>query len=301
LSTEQIKTITENVKLSFSGYDTDKGMIDIQDLEVALYGWREFYQISTSAYLNKELSIKPISQDIRPRIKIQAFEKKSFDVITTIAIPLGLMITYDIVKSIWKWRISLIKKHIKNKKGFLTREESIDSIKLLATSFEIKTSVNIEAVKFLDIIDDALINLMEPVDHSAQRIVISSNSTPSKITLTSIDKRALESGYHVDVGLRAKGFEKHTVKFIRINTETGYSIITFKNQSSSHQMGHVFAKIIDINVSSPKNVYTRAMYEGTGLDVWGRMVRSRSSNKFMRWEITVNLPSDDAPLFKEEK
>ena len=301
MSTEQIKTITENVKLSFSGYDTDKGVIDIQDLEVALYGWREFYQISTSVFLNKKLSTSPIPQDIRPNIKIQAFEKNTFDVVTIIVIPLGLMITYDVIKSIWKWRISLIKKHIKNKKGFLTREESIESIKLLAINFDIKTSVDIEAIKFLDNIDEALINIMEPVDHSAKRIVISSNLTQSKIALTSIDKRALKSGYHVDVGSRAKGFEKHYVKFIRINTETGNALITFDNPYGPNQMGHEYAKIIDPIVSSPRNIYTRALYEDTSLEVWGRMIRSQKSNRFVRWEISTELPSDDDSLFNSHK
>ncbi len=294
-------SLTDEVKLSFSGLDTDEGLIDIRDLARSLNGWRMFWEFSTAVYVNKELSTKPISEDIRPKIKIRAFEHNSFDVVTSVVIPLVLMASYDIVKALWKWHMSLLKKHIDVKKAFVTREDAIEALKRLASEFDIVTINAIETVKFMDVIDDALNDLVEPIDRSAKKIVITSNYTKSIIHLGSTDKRALKSSYHIDPALRAKGFEKHSVKFIRINTETGNALITFDNPTGRHQMSHEFSRIIDLAVSQPRNIYTRALYEGTSLEVWGRMVRSQTSNRFVRWEISVEIPSDDTPLLGADK
>jgi CMP-2-keto-3-deoxyoctulosonic acid synthetase len=48
------------------------------------------------------------------------------------------MVSYDVAKSLWKWRSSLVKKHIENKKAFLSREEAIEALKVLAQSHNIK-------------------------------------------------------------------------------------------------------------------------------------------------------------------
>lgn len=132
---------------------------------------------------------------------------------------------------------------------------------------------------------------------SFERIVITSSSASSKIQLVSKDKRALRSGYYVDSKESAKGFEKCSVKFIRINTETGKALVSFDKPNGIHQMGHEFSQIIDLTVKEPRNVYAKAFYEGHSLEVWGRIVRSKKSNKFVRWELSVNFPTDDTPLF----
>lgn len=297
MNTRLPNSIVDEVRLSFTGLDADKGIIDVRDLARALDGWREFWEISTSLYLNKELSTKPMPQDIRPQIKIHAFEKQSFDVIATVVIPLTLMVAYDLAKALWKWRRSLLKRHIVSKKELMSREEALEALKLLAKSFEIETTSTMEVVKVLDLIDEALNDLVEPIDRSAKLLILTSSSAKSRIQLTSKDKRALNSGYHVGLESQSKGFEKHSVKFVRINTETGNSIITFENPTSLHQMGHEYSKIIDPNVSRPRNIYTRALYEGAALTVWGRIMRRRTSKKFVHWEISASLPSDNAPLF----
>lgn len=295
------KPIVDEVRLSFTGLDTEKGVIDVGDLTRALNGWRDFWEISTSVYLNKELSTKPLPRDVRPQIKIRAFEKNSFDVIATVVIPLTLMVAYDVAKALWKWRKSLLNRHVNSKKEFMSREEALEALKLLAKSFEIVSTSAIEIIKVLDIIDDALNDLVEPIDRSAKIIILTSSSAKSRIQLTSKEKRALNSGYHVATEYRSKDFEKHSVKFIRINTETGNSIITFEHPTGPHQIGHEYSKIIDPNVGRPRNIYTRALHEGTPLEVWGKMIRSRRSNKFVRWEISADIPSDDAPLFDTQK
>ena len=288
----------DEVKLSFSGLDTDKGLIGIRDLTKALNGWLMFWETSTAAFINKELSTKPIPQDIRPKIKIRAFEHNTFDILTDIIIPLALMAGYDIVKLLWKWHKSLLKRQIETKKKFMTREDAIEALKQLAGESQIVTTNTIETIKFMDIIDDALNDLVEPINHSAKKLMITSITIKSEIHLGPADKLALISGYHIDPALRSKGFEKHSVKFIRINTETGNALITFDKPSGPHQTGHEYAKIIDPIVSSPRNIYTRALYEGTSLEIWGRIMRSQISNKFVSWEISADLPSNDAPLFE---
>lgn len=294
-------SLEDKVKISFSGLDTDNGLIDIRDLTRALNGWRMFWEFSTAAYINKELSTKPIPEDNRTKIKIRAFEHNTFDILTNIIIPLAMMVGYDVVKALWKWHRLLLKRHIDTKKALMTREDAIEALKQLACESDIVTTSTIETVKFMDVIDDALNDLVEPIDRSAKNIVITSTYTKSTIHLGSSDKLALRSGYHIDPALRAKGFEKHSVKFIRINTETGNALITFDNPTGLHQMGHEYSKIIDPAVSHPRNIYTRALYEGTSLVVWGRIVRSQESNSFFGWEISAELPSDDAPLFGENK
>ncbi len=91
------------------------------------------------------------------------------------------------------------------------------------------------------------------------------------------------------------------MKFIRINTETGNALITFDKPTGLHQMGHEYSKIIDPAVTQARNIYTRALYEGASLEVWARIIRSQKSSKFVEWEISVELPSDDAPLFDAKK
>jgi hypothetical protein len=290
----------DKVEISFTGLDADSGLIDIHDLSRALDGWWEFWEHSTAVYFNKELSTKPILEDIRTKIKICAFEPSSFDVFTQIIIPLALMTGYDIVKSLWKWHKSLIKRHIDTKKTFATREKAIEDLELLAREYNIVKTSTLETVKFMDIIDDALNDLVEPIDRSAKTIIIKSEYTKSKIYFGSSDKLALKSIYYIDPSLRTKDFEKHSVKFIRINTETGHALITFDNPIGLHQMGHEYSKIIDPAVTQPRNVYTRAFYEGTSLEVWTRMIRSKKSNKFVEWEISAVLPSDDEPLFNTD-
>ena len=284
------------IKLSFVGLGADKGVIGVRDLTRALEGWRAYWEISTSAYLNKELSPKPLPPDMRPQIKIQALKHGSFDVFVLVMIPLGLMIGYDIVKILWKWQWSLVERHIKSKKELISKEDAIEALKELARKFEIEVKNPTDVFRLLDLIDEALNELVEPIDYSARKVVISITSSQKILTLTSNDKRALRSGYHIEPGIASKGFERFSIKFIRIHKETGNAIITFDNPSGINQMGHEYSHITDPNVSRPKNIYTRALHEGKSLEVWGKMVRSRTTNKFQRWEITANLPSDDTPL-----
>ncbi|MBA7643926.1 hypothetical protein ES703_51660 [subsurface metagenome] len=297
MNSSSAKSIEEEVKISFSGLDADKGVVDVIDLTRALNGWREYWDITFSVYLNKELSTKPLPLDIRPQIKIRALERRSFDVLTVILIPVALMVGYDIVKYLWKWRKSLVRTHIESKRKFLAKEEALEALQELAQRFEIESTTTMEALKVIDIVDDALNGIVEPLDRSAKRIVITSTSVKSTLQFTSADKRALKSGYYVDTALRSKGFDKFSVKFIRINTETGNALITFDNPTGIHQMGHEYSKIIDPRVSEPRNIYTRAFYEGSSLEVWGRIVRSQTSHRFVRWEITATLPAEDTPLF----
>ena len=295
---EQVRQAApEEIKVSFSGLDSDKGLIDIHDLSRALEGWRSFWQISAAMYHNRELSTKPCPQDICPQIRIRAFEKQSFDVIALVIVPLALMVTYDLAKVLWKWRRDLMKRHIDNKRQFFTREEALLALRLLARDYEIKAENTVEVIKAMDVIDDALLDLTEPIDRSAKKITIVSNHGDSPIYLSSTDRRALSSGYHVDPSLVSRGFEKCSVKFVRINTETGKSLIEFQNPQGLHQMGHEYSQIVDPNVRRPRNVYTRALYEGKPLEVWARMVRSDKSNDFVRWEISASLPPEDTPLF----
>jgi hypothetical protein len=293
-------SIEETVKISFNGLEADKGIVYAADLAKALNGWKEFCEISTSIFINEELSTKPLAYEMRPQIKIRSFERNSFDIVSDVLIPVALMVGYDIAKTLWKWRRSLMKKHIDNKKDFLSRDEAIEALKVLAKSYNIKISKTLEVVKVMDSIDDSLNDLVEPIDHSAERIIITSSSGTSRIQLTSKDKRALRSGYHVGLSESHKGFEKCSVKFIRINTETGNALISFDKPTGIHQMGHEFSQIIDPNIKEPKNIYTKAFYEGTSLEVWGRIVRSQKSNKFVRWEISANIPTDDTPLFDKK-
>lgn len=293
----QPTTIKEEVKISFSGLEADKGIIYAADLAKALNGWKEFWEISTSTFLNEELSTKPLAYEMRPHIKIRSFKRNSFDIVSVVIIPIALMVGCEIAKALWKWRRSLLKRHVDNKKGFMSREEAIEALKILAQSSNIRITKTIEIIKVMDAIDDSLNDLVEPIEHSAKRVIITSSSGPSQIQITSKDKRALKSGYHVDLKESRKGFEKCSVKFIRINTETGNALITFDRPNGIHQMGHEFSQIIDPNVRGPKNMYTKAFYEGTSLEVWGRIVRSQKSSKFVRWEISANLPTDGTPLF----
>ncbi len=283
--------------MSFSGLDTDRGLIDIHDLSRALEGWRSFWQISAAIYHNKELSTKACPQDLCPQIRIRAFEKQSFDVIADVIVPVALMITYDLAKMLWKWRRNLMKTHVKNKRQFFTREQALEALRLLARDYEIKAEDAVEVIKTMDAIDDALLDLTEPIDKSARKITISSSSGDSPILLSSTDRRALTSGYYVEPSFLSKGFEKCSVKFIRINTETGNSLVEFQNPQGLHQMGHEYSKIIDPNVRQARNVYTRALYEDTPLEVWAKMVRSDKSNNFVRWEISESLPPEETPLF----
>jgi hypothetical protein len=292
------QSMPEEVKLSLSGLDADKGLIDVRDLSRALEGWRGFWQISAAIYHNKELSTKPCQQDICPQIKIRAFERHCFDVVGQVIVPMALMVTYDLAKVLWKWRRALMRRHIDSKRKFFTREEALQALRLLARDYEIKADDTIETIKVMDTIDDALLDLTEPIDRSAKKISIVSSSGDSPIQLVSADRRALRSGYHVDPSLLSKGFEKCSVKFIRINTETGNSLIAFDDPKGLHQMGHEYSQIIDLDVGQPRNIYTRALYEGKSLEVWARMVRSDKTNNFARWEISVNPPPENTPLFE---
>ncbi len=291
------QSASEEVKLSLSGLDADKGLIDLRDLSRALEGWRSFWQISAAIYHNKELSTKPCPQDICPQIKIRAFEKRSFDVIGLVIVPLTLMVAYDLAKVLWKWRRALMKRHIDSKRQFFTREEALEALKLLARDYELKADNTTEVIKVMDMVDDALLDLTEPIDRSAKKITIVSSTGDSPIHLVSADRRALRGGYHVDPSLLSKGFEKCSVKFVRINTETGNSLIAFDDPKGLHQMGHEYSQIIDPDVGRPRNIYTRALYEGKSLEVWARMVRSDKTNNFVRWEIRASLPPEDTPLF----
>ncbi len=297
MNKEQIK---EQVKLSFTGLSADKGILDIDDLSKALIGWNNYWQITYSIYLSKKLSSKPLDVDIRPKIQIRGFENKSFDIWTEIILPIALMAGYDVIKKLWKWRRSLTETHIKSKKEFYTKEDAIKSLRKIAVKFEIEYTTSMEATKVIDIVDDSLNDISEPIDRSAKEIIIRSPQVKTSLKLTSSDKRALRSGYYIDPSLTSKGFTKFAVKFIRIHTQTGKAIVTFDKPSGIHQMGHEYSQIIDPYVREPRNIYTKALYEGSSLEVWGRMVRSKRNNKFLRWEITANLPKEDIPPFFEE-
>jgi hypothetical protein len=287
---------TDKVELSFTGLETDKGVIDVIDLTRSLNGWFVFWDHSAAAFINKELSLKPLSDEIRPRMKVRAFKHQSFDVQTEIVVPLALMAGYDIVKSLWKWATALIKKQIETKKSLITREAAIKALVQLANENGIITTTPLESIKFLDVIDESLSNLVEPINRSSKKIIIKSTLSKSTLQLGPADKAAMRSGYHFDPSGSA-GVEKYSVKFIRINTQTGNSLITFDQPTGIYQIGHEYALIVDPAVRSPRNIYTRALYEGSSLEVWARKVLSQRTNKFIRWEISVVLIADDTPLF----
>ena len=171
-----------------------------------VYGWRIFWEYSTAAYINKELSTRPLSEDIRPKIK-SAFKHNSFDVFTDIVIPVALMVGYDIVKELWKWHKSLVRRQIETKKKFMTREAAVEAVEELARRSDIATTNSIETIKFIDVIDEALNYLVEPINRSAKRIDITSKFTESTLHLSQTDKAALKSGYYIDPALRSKSLE----------------------------------------------------------------------------------------------
>ena len=293
MSKMQATTIEEEAKISFTGLDADSGVIDARDLIRALDGWREYWEITNSSFFSKKLSTKPSS--IRTEIKIKALKHATFDIWGQVIIPLGLMAGYDILKRLWKWRKSLLKQHINNKKGFITKEEAVENIKKLAENFEILSESDIETTRLLDSVDEALNLLVEPIDRSAEKIIINSSSSQQPLSLTSNDKRTLGSGYHLEIGV-AKLVERFNVKFLRIHTETGNAIITFDDLNDINRMGHQYSTIIDPAVKTPKNIYTRALHEGTFIEVWCRKVFNKINNNFLHWEISKDLPSDDTPL-----
>lgn len=291
------KQIRDEVNISFVGLDADDGIISVEDLIKSLEGWRAYWEISTSVFFNKELSTKPLPQDIRPQIKIKAPKEGSFDISGLILIPLGLMIGYDIIKVLWKWQWSLIKRHIKSKKELISKEEATECLIRLSKKYEIETKNDLEVARVLDSIDESLNYFVEPIDRSSKKIVITRASSQQTLTITSTDKRALRSGYHFEEGVASKGLERFSVKFIRIHTGTGNAMIIFDNPSGIYQIGHKYSKIIDPIVKKPKNVYTRALHEGTSLEVWGRMIFNKTNNNFLRWEISKDIPSENNPLF----
>lgn len=288
----------ENIELTFTGLDADNGIIDVKDLTRALDGWREYWEVTHSSFFNKELTTKSLPIELRPTIRAIGFKHSSFDFIGQVIIPLGLMVSYDILKNLWKWRKAFLKQHIDNKKKFIPKEEAIENVKEVAQTFDIKIGSTQDVVKFVDLADEALNFFVQPINHSAKKIIITSSSSRQPLSLTSSDKLALGSGYHVDE-VSSKGLERFSVKLIRIHTETGNAMITFDSPSGIDQSGHKYSTIIDPAVKSPKNIYTRALYEGSSLEVWGRKVFNRVNNKFLHWDISKDLPSEKNPLFEK--
>lgn len=66
MNASQARPVIDEVNLSFVGLDADKGIISVEDLTTSLEGWRAYWEISTSVFFKKELSTKPLPQDIRP-------------------------------------------------------------------------------------------------------------------------------------------------------------------------------------------------------------------------------------------
>lgn len=293
---EQGTGTVEEVVLSFTGFGADTGILDAHDLSRALEGWRTYWLISAAIFHNREFSSKQCPDDLRPQIKVRAIERGSFDVIGDVVFPVSIMVAYDVVKALWKWRKALAKRHIRNKKEFFTREQALEALRLLAKDYEVSVEGRSEAVKAMDAIDDALRDFTEPIERSANRMMLKSSSGTSPMSFTVKDRRALHSGYYVDPSEHSGGFEKCSVRFIRINTETGNALVAFDNPQGVHQMGHEYSRVIDPSVARPRNIYTHALYQDQSLEVWARMVRSQKSNNFVRWEITANPPVEHLPL-----
>lgn len=290
----------EEFKLSFDGLNADQGIIELEDLTRSLDGWERFWQTSTAIYLNKKLSTKPLPTDIRPEIKIQAFEKATFDVNVVVFIPLGLMVGYDLLKCICKWQVELFKTHVQTKKRFISRKQAITNLEVFAKTYEINAKSKMETARVLDSIDQDLIEFVEPIDKSAKRIIVTSRSMEKKLTVTSSDKRSLKSGYHAEDGIDMAGYEKCRVKFIRINNQTGRALVEFDKPKDINQVGHIYSQIIDPIVKTPKNIYTRAFYEGTFINIWGKIIRSKRSNKFRHWEFSACRPNETIALLEKK-
>lgn len=298
---ENEQTRKEEVELSFIGLDADKGTIDARDLTKALKGWCDYWEITSATFFYKELSAKPFPPDSRPEFKIKALKYATFDVFINVILPLGLMIGYDVLKLLWKWQKSFLEEHIRNKKTLTSKEQAIGNIEKLAKSFDIQSRNKLDTVNFVDFADDSLVSFVEPIYKSSKKISIIRTSTNQKILLGHSDKLALTSGYHLEPSTIAKQLERFKVKFIRIHTETGNAIITFDNPDDIYKKGNVYATIMDPKVHKLKNEYSRAFYEGTSLEVWGRKVFNKANNKFRHWEISHELPYDDSPLFAKKK
>jgi hypothetical protein len=298
---ENVQVKKEEIELSFAGLDADRGTIDARDLVKAIYGWCDLWEITISALYRKELSLKPLPPDMRPKFSIKALRYATFDVRTDILLPLGVMITYDFLKVLWKWQMALIKEHIANKKTLTTKEHAVENIKKVAKSFDIESKDILDSVNFVDSVDDALVSFVQPIDASSKTIGIVQLSTRDKIVFSHNDKLALTGGYHLDPGGAARQLERFKVKFLRIHIDTGKAIITFDEPNDIYKKGRPFAEIVDPKVHKLKNEYSRAFYEGTSLEVWGRKSFSKSSNKFQHWEISTDLPYSDSPLFDKKK
>ncbi len=286
----------EEFKLSFVGRSADQGIMQIEDLTRSLEGWNCYWQTTVAVYYNQELSSKQLPKDIRPEIKIKAFDHGSFDVFGVVVMPLGLMVGYDIFKCVWKWQISVLKSHIRTKKGFVSRDAAITNLEIFAKTHGIKSKNRSESAKVLDMIDQDLNEFVEPIDRSAKEIVVKGKSLEMPLTVTSADKRALRSGYHLEGSGEVADYETCRVRFIRINTETGNALVEFEQPKDITRMGHQYARIIDPTVHTPRNIYTKALHEGAFINAFGKIVRSRISNKFRHWELAVSMPKETRPL-----
>ncbi len=298
MENKEADSFSENIRICYVGLRADTGAINVEELLLSLTGWKDFWQVSTSVFLQRKLTLRPLPPERRPRIYVGTFTRGSFDVFLNVILPVGLMVSYDLAKNLWNWRRNLLSRHIDTKKSLtITEEEIVGALEKLARAHELSIADDkAETWRLIERIDESLQNAVDPIGCSATKLTISSDASKDTVSLEIREKQILQSAFVVDPAALSQGFQEAKVKFIRINTDTGNALITFKNPIGLHQYRHVYSVIKDPAIKQPRNVYTRAHYEDSPLKVWARMVRRRKDNAFASWEITAIFPKEDTPL-----
>jgi len=294
-------SVDERLIIRYLGESAGKGEMDLEDLATSLSGWRDFLYLSTSIYLGSSLTSRALRPEEAPRIRVVSFRKGSFDVWLHVILPLGLMTGFKlgkvVLKELWEWRKTLLEHHVSTKKSFSTKEEAVEALKGLALHHQLALpKEDSDCVKVEEVIDESLQAATRPIARSASHLTLNTDPPSAEIRLGLEEKRALESGFFVEGGEGSAPFERTSVKFIRINTQTGRALITFEDPVGEHQEGQKYSRIIDPAVHTPGNTYTRAFHEGSPLALWTRIARRRKDSSFAHWQLTIERPKDDAPL-----
>ena len=283
------------IKLTYDGLLAARGQVPLYDLVTSLGGWRGFLDLSTSAFVQKSLTVHALPPEQAVQITLSSPERGSLGFLLQVfGGYLGSKIAQNDtfwVKALLRWWQCSYDNHLREKRSLHSLDEVVASLGRLASEHGIRADSEDAAEAMLKM-DADLKQATFPVDKSVGRITLTGPDT--NIDVGSVERRHLHSGFHIHK--RDEELIEALVVFKELNTSTAHAQVEVLESSNALFRGRPSAYVERAIAGQPRNAYARSLYEQVPLCVWVRPVFNKTKGTVDRWNMMSSPPEPDGPL-----
>ncbi len=302
-------SVSDELLIKFEGLEADKNQLPLDDFLSSMTGWRNFLNATSSVFLQKKLSWMQPSEGERLNIKIREIRPGSLEAVFWVSLAgaaignfltnkADKIVTINSFKLLGKWINDSFNFHVKEKKELHNKEEIVAALEKMF----IKNGISVEKDKpdshrYLEYIDDSLKQASEPIEKSANNIIISSKTIHLNVDI--VARRAIKNGFLPNS--RSADFFGATVRVRELNLDTGHTrleVLKSINKEFGSKMDMCY--IEDPNLEAAGNPYSKSLDTQSPIDVFVSQVVDKGTGNTIKWKIRRDIPRQKAPLFEHD-